>query len=339
MFMSILHTPLKIKDITIKNRIMMSPMCMYTASTEGIPNDWHIVHYATRAIGGVGLIMQEATAVESRGRITDRDLGIWNDEQAKELKKIVDICKANGAAVGIQLAHAGRKCDILYEDVVGPSPIKAGDNYKLPRELSIEEIKSIVKAFGEAARRAHLAGYDVVEIHAAHGYLIHEFLSPLSNKRKDEYGGSIENRARFLIEVIEEVRKNWPQTKPIFVRVSADDYIEGGINIDMMVDYINMIKDKVDLIDVSSGGLLSADINLYPGYQVKYAETIKKRCNIKTSAVGLITTQELAEEILSNKRADLVALGRELLRNPYWVLHTYTSREDWPKQYERAFKK
>lgn len=334
--MSILHTPLNIKDVTIKNRIMMSPMCMYTASTDGMPNDWHMVHYATRAVGGVGLIMQEATAVESRGRITDHDIGIWNDEQVEKLKKIVDICKANGAVMGIQLAHAGRKCDISYEDVVGPSPIKAGDQYKIPRELSVDEIKSIVKSFGEAAKRANIAGYDIVEIHAAHGYLIHEFLSPLSNKRSDEYGKSLEGRARLLNEVIDEVRKNWPINKPIFVRVSADDYIDGGINIDMMVDYINMIKDKVDLIDVSSGGLLNAHINLYPGYQIKYAETIKNRCNIKTSAVGLITTQELAEETLSNGRSDMIALGRELLRNPYWALMTYTSKTDWPKQYERA---
>ncbi len=337
--MSLLYTPIKIKDVLMKNRVMMSPMCMYSASADGMPNDWHLVHYATRAVGGVGLIMQEATAVESRGRITDRDLGIWDDAHIDGLKKIVSLCKSYGAAMGIQLAHAGRKCEVITEDVVAPSPIKAGENYKMPRELSVDDIRCIVTSFGMAARRADEAGYDIVEIHAAHGYLIHEFLSPLSNKRTDQYGGSLENRVRFLNEIIDEVRKYWPDNKPLFVRVSADDYIPGGINIDMMVDIVNHIKDRVDAIDVSSGGLLSAHIDVYPGYQIKYAQEIKSRCKIKTVAVGLITTPEMAEEIVSNKRADMVALGRELLRNPYWVLqsagrlHTDVA---WPVQYERA---
>lgn len=335
-----LFTPLKIKSITIKNRIMMSPMCQYSADTDGLANNWHFVHYVTRAIGGVGLIMMEATAVESRGRITDNDLGLWNDEQIEPLKKIVDECKKHGATVGIQLAHAGRKSEVTDETPVAPSAMNWSDEYKLPHELTKDEIKNIVDNFKDAAKRALKAGFDIIEIHAAHGYLIHEFLSPLSNKRNDEYGGTVDNRVRILKEVIKSVKEVWPNDKPIFVRVSADDYINGGIDIDEMAKILSHIKDQdVDLIDVSTGGLLNAKIDLYPGYQVKYSERIKKDPGFMTAAVGLITRAEMAEQLLKDGKADLIALGRELLRNPYWPLYAaHDLKEDikWPKQYERG---
>ncbi|HHV74601.1 MAG TPA: NADPH dehydrogenase NamA [Thermoanaerobacterium sp.] len=335
-----LFTPIKIKDITIKNRIMMSPMCQYSAGKDGLANSWHFVHYLSRAVGGVGLIMVEATAVESRGRITDRDLGIWNDQQVEPLKRIVDECKKYGVTMGIQLAHAGRKSEVADETPVAPSAINWSDDYKLPHELTKEEIKAIVEKFKDAAVRALNAGFDVIEIHAAHGYLLHEFLSPLSNKRNDEYGGDVTNRVRMLKEVIEAVKKVWPENKPLFVRVSSDDYIEGGIDIDEMIKILSYIKPLgVDVIDASSGGLLNAKIDLYPGYQVKYSEKIKSQLGFKTAAVGLITKAEMAEQILKDGKADLIALGRELLRNPYWPLYAaHDLKEDveWPKQYERG---
>ncbi|AFK87460.1 MULTISPECIES: NADPH dehydrogenase NamA [Thermoanaerobacterium] len=335
-----LFTPIKIKDITIKNRIMMSPMCQYSAGKDGLANNWHFVHYVSRAVGGVGLIMIEATAVESRGRITDRDLGIWNDQQVESLKKIVEECKKYGATMGIQLAHAGRKSEVTDETPVAPSSINWSDDYKLPHELTKEEINTIVEKFKDAAARALAAGFDVVEVHAAHGYLLHEFLSPLSNKRSDEYGGDVINRVRVLKEVIEAIKKVWPENKPLFVRVSSDDYIEGGIDIDEMIRILSHIKPLgVDVIDASSGGLLNAKIDLYPGYQVKYSEKIKSQLGFKTAAVGLITKAEMAEQILKDEKADIIALGRELLRNPYWPLYAaHDLKEDveWPKQYERG---
>ncbi|AEF16879.1 NADPH dehydrogenase [Thermoanaerobacterium xylanolyticum LX-11] len=335
-----LFTPIKIKDITIKNRIMMSPMCQYSADKDGLANSWHFVHYVSRAVGGVGLIMVEATAVESRGRITDRDLGIWNDQQVEPLKRIVDECKKHGVTMGIQLAHAGRKSEVADETPVAPSAINWSDDYKLPHELTKEEINAIVEKFKDAAVRALNAGFDAIEIHAAHGYLLHEFLSPLSNKRNDGYGGDITNRVRMLKEVIEAVKKVWPENKPLFVRVSSDDYIEGGIDIDEMIKILSYIKPLgVDVIDASSGGLLNAKIDLYPGYQIKYSEKIKSQLGFKTAAVGLITKAEMAEQILKDGKADLIALGRELLRNPYWPLYAaHDLKEDveWPKQYERG---
>ncbi|MEG6566992.1 NADPH dehydrogenase NamA [Thermoanaerobacterium saccharolyticum] len=335
-----LFTPIKIKDITIKNRIMMSPMCQYSAGKDGLANNWHFVHYVSRAVGGVGLIMVEATAVESRGRITDHDLGIWNDQQVESLKKIVEECKKYGATMGIQLAHAGRKSEVADETPVAPSAINWSDDYKLPHELTKEEINTIVEKFKDAAARALAAGFDVVEVHAAHGYLLHEFLSPLSNKRSDEYGGDVTNRVRMLKEVIEAIKEVWPENKPLFVRVSSDDYIEGGIDIDEMIKILSHIKPLgVDVIDASSGGLLNAKIDLYPGYQVKYSEKIKSQLGFKTAAVGLITKAEMAEQILKDEKADIIALGRELLRNPYWPLYAaHDLKEDvkWPKQYERG---
>lgn len=335
-----LFTPLKIKNTTIKNRIMMSPMCQYSAGQDGIANSWHFVHYVTRAVGGVGLIMFEATAVESRGRISDGDLGLWSDNQVEPLKKIVDECKKYGAVVGVQLAHAGRKCQVLSEMPVAPSTMEWSNEYKIPHEITKNEIDEIINNFKSAALRALNAGFDIIEIHAAHGYLIHEFLSPLSNKRSDEYGGTTENRVRFLKQVIKSVKEVWPGDKPLFVRVSADDYTDGGIDIEEMVKILSYLKDSgVDLIDVSSGGLLNAKIDLYPGYQVKYSERIKKDPGFMTATVGLITRAEMAEQLLKDGKADLIALGRELLRNPYWPLYAaHDLKEDieWPQQYERG---
>ncbi|WP_018963639.1 NADPH dehydrogenase NamA [Coprothermobacter platensis] len=337
--MSKLFSPLQIKGLDLKNRIGMSPMCMYSAGDDGISTDWHFVHYGSRAVGGVGLIIQEATAVEKRGRITGNDLGLWDDSQITPLKKTVDFVHSVGCKMGVQLAHAGRKCEVKGEHIVGPSPIHWSNEYPTPEELTKDEIKNIVKAFGSAASRAVKVGYDTLEIHAAHGYLIHEFLSPLSNKRTDEYGGSRENRVRFLREVLEEVKGCIPQSMPIFMRVSATDFVEGGLDIDETVSIVNLVKDLVDVVDCSSGGLLSPRIDLYPGYQIGYAEAVKKSTGLLTAAVGLITSPELAEEIIGNGRADIVLLGRALLRQPYWPLyaaHELKANVAFPEQYERG---
>lgn len=338
--MAKLFTEYKLKNMSLKNRIVMAPMCMYSAEEDGNPNDWHFIHYINRAVGGVGLIILEATGVESRGRISDRDLGIWNDEQAKGLKGIVKGCKKYGAKVGIQLGHAGRKSEVMSEPCIAPSPIAFSDSYRVPIEMTKNDIKEVELAFKEAARRADKAGFDTIEIHAAHGYLINEFLSPLSNKRTDEYGGSEENRARFLKEVLQEVRSVWPEEKPIIVRVTAEEYDEAGNHDSIVANILKMIKNEgIDLVDVSSGGQINAKINVYPGYQVKFAETIKKEADIDVIAGGLITLPDMAEEILQNERADLVYLGRELLRNPFWSLQAakqLNADVEWPVQYERG---
>ncbi len=330
----------KIRDMELKNRIVMPPMCMYSADREGFSKDFHFVHYATRAVGGVGLIILEATAVTPNGRISDNDLGLWRDEHIEGLKSIVEESKKYGAKMAVQLAHAGRKCEAEAEYIVAPSAIRFDENYRVPKELSKQEIKEIEMHFKEAAIRADKAGFDAIEIHAAHGYLINEFLSPLTNKREDEYGGTIENRVRFLKEILQDIRKVWPERKPIIVRVSASDYAEGGVDINEMINIVNQIKEYVDMIHVSSGAVVPAKINIYPGYQIKFAEKIKQECNIPTIAVGLIDKVEMVEEILGNERADLVALGRELLRNPYWVLENAYEKGidiDFPEAYKRAF--
>ncbi len=326
--------------LELKNRIVMPPMCMYSSDDSGHVKDWHVVHYVTRAIGGVGLIIVEATAVTPNGRISGKDLGIWSDEQVPGLKSIVDGCKKHGSKVAIQLAHAGRKCNAEGEITVAPTSYNFSESYRIPKELTKEEIKEIVKNFKNAAKRANDAGFDAIEIHGAHGYLIHEFLSPRSNMRQDEYGGNVENRTRFLKEIISAVKEAWPKKKPLLLRISADDYLDGGLNINEMVKIINLVKNDIDIVHVSSGGLENVSIQTYPGYQVKYSEIIKKECNIQTIAVGLINEYDQVEEILMNDRADLVALGRELLRNPYWVLLNAYERDfdiDYPKQYERGF--
>ncbi|MFA5525005.1 MAG: NADPH dehydrogenase NamA [Tissierellales bacterium] len=327
-------------ELELKNRIVMPPMCMNTSDDSGYVKDWHVTHYVTRAVGGVGFIIVEATAVTPNGRITSKDLGIWEDEQVPGLMSIVNGCKEQGSKMAIQLAHAGRKCGAEGETPVAPTSYKFSETYKIPKELDKEEIKGIINQFRDAARRANEAGFDAIEIHGAHGYLIHEFLSPRSNKRQDEYGGSLENRTRFLQEIILAIKEVWPDEKPILLRVSADDYLDDGLNIEQMVKIVDMVKDSIHMVHVSSGGLESVRINTYPGYQVSYSEAIKKECNIPTIAVGLINEYAHVEDILSNNRADLVALGRELLRNPYWVLHNAHKNGfdiDYPKQYERGF--
>lgn len=318
----------------------MPPMCMYSSDEEGMVKDFHEVHYVSRALGGVGLIIVEATGVIPNGRITSNDLGIWNDEHILGLKSLVDKAKVYGSKMAIQLAHAGRKCTSNDEYIVAPSKIRFSEDYRIPRELTKDEIKEIVLAFREAARRADEAGFDSIEVHGAHGYLIHEFLSPITNKRTDEYGGSLENRTRFLKEILSSIKEIWPEEKPILLRVSADDYSEDGINKEEMVRIINEVKENIDMVHVSTGGLISAKFNIFPGYQVKHSETIRKECNIPTIAVGLIEEYDQIEEILNNDRADLVALGRAILRDPYIILNMAYDNDlevKYPKQYERGY--
>ncbi|MDI6833965.1 MAG: NADPH dehydrogenase NamA [Bacteroidales bacterium] len=337
--MSKLFNPFKLKNLQLKNRIAMSPMCMYSATDDGRITDWHQIHYASRAIGGVGLIIQEATAVEKRGRITANDLGIWDDSFVSDLSKFVENIHSLDCKIAIQLAHAGRKCEVTNERIIAPSAIQWSEKYPIPTEMTKNDINEVIIAFTQAAKRASLAGYDAIELHAAHGYLIHEFLSPLSNHRIDEYGGNTINRTRFLKEILTEIKNVIPSNMPIFIRVSASDYIEGGLNIDETLAIIDIIKDLIDIVDCSSGGLLSPRIDLYPGYQIGFAETIKKFFNISTAAVGLITTPEMAEEIIGNQRADLVLLGRVLLRQPYWPMyaaHILKADFTYPTQYIRG---
>ncbi|SHI96321.1 NADPH dehydrogenase NamA [Lutispora thermophila] len=338
--MSKLFSSFKIKNMEVRNRIVMPPMCMYSSDIEGKANSWHFVHYVTRSIGGVGLIIVEATAVEPKGRLSDRDLGIWDDSHIEGLSKIVEEVKKYGAKIGIQINHAGRKCGANEKSIIAPSAIAFDENYKTPVEMTKDDIKNTVNLFRNAALRAYKAGFDMIEIHGAHGYLINQFLSPLSNRRTDEYGGSPENRARFLKEVIHAVREVWPEIMPLGVRVSAEDYAEGGNHDTDLAEIINMVKSEgVDIVNVSSGAVVPANIKAYPGYQIKFAETIKKITGLPVIAGGLITEAVMAEEIIQNERADMVYIGRELLRNPYFPLNAAKKVRDeitWPVQYERA---
>ena len=334
-----LFSPYTIKGITLKNRIVMSPMCMYSSHNEdGHVQNWHRTHYTSRAVGQVGLIIVEATAVTPQGRISPQDLGIWSDEHIASFKELVGLVKEHGAKMGIQLAHAGRKA-VLEGEIIAPSALAFNDKMKTPKEMTKTEIAETIEAFKNGAERAAKAGFDLIEIHGAHGYLINEFLSPLTNKRTDEYGGSAENRYLFLREVIAAVKKVW--NGPLFVRVSANDYHEEGLTAEDYITFGNWMKEQgVDLIDVSSGAVVPAHIHTYPGYQVKYSETIKNGTGMATGAVGLITSAVQAEEILQNDRADLVILARELLRDPYWP--RTAAKElgvsiDAPKQYERGW--
>ncbi|NMH68721.1 NADPH dehydrogenase NamA [Bacillus sp. RO3] len=334
-----LFEPYNLRNVELKNRIVMAPMCMYSSHNEdGKVENWHRTHYTSRAVGGVGLIIQEATAVTPQGRISPQDLGIWNDEQIEGLKELVGLIKEQGAKTGIQLAHAGRKA-VLEGDILAPSAIPFNDDMKIPLEMTKNDIQQTITAFIQGAERARKAGFDVIEIHGAHGYLINEFLSPLSNKRTDEYGGSAENRYRFLREIIDGIHQVWDG--PLFVRVSARDYNEEGLDVDDYVVFARWMKEQgVDLIDVSSGAVVPARIPVFPGYQVKLAETIKHGADIHTGAVGLITTGIQAEEILQNERADLVLLARELLRDPYWprtAAHELGVEIEAPKQYGRGW--
>lgn len=331
----------KIKDLQLKNKIVMPPMCIYSADKKGFVKDFHRIHYGSRAVGGTGLIIIEATAVVANGRISEGDLGIWEDSHVEGLKSIVENVHPYGSKIGIQLAHAGRKSDSGDEYIVAPSPISHSDKYKDPHELKTFDIKNLVESFKKAAKRSLNAGFDVIEIHAAHGYLIHQFLSPITNNRNDNYGGSLENRTRFLREILLAVREVWGDEKPIFVRFSASDYEEGGIDQKEIINIINEVKDLFDVAHISSGGLVDTYIDTFPGYQVEFAQVIKKECNIPTIAVGLIENFNQIEEILSNDRADLVALGRKLLRDPYAPIHMAIEEGidiELPSQYDRAFK-
>ena len=334
-----LFSPFTIKELTLKNRIVMAPMCMYSCDKEdGTLTNFHLTHYVSRAVGQVGLIIVEATAITPQGRISSRDLGIWNDEHVEGFKNLVKQVKEHGAKIGIQIAHAGRKATV-DGDIIAPSAIPFDENSKTPTEMTKQEIQETIEAFKQAVIRAKNAGFDVIEIHGAHGYLINQFLSPLSNHRNDEYGGTPENRYRFLKEVLEAVKTVWDG--PLFVRVSATDYDPEGLSVQDYVTIGSWLKAQgVDLIDVSSGGLVHAKINVYPGYQVPLSDTIKHQAGIATGAVGLITSGLHAEEIIQSERADLVILARELLRNPYWprtaAAELKTAIES-PTQYERGW--
>lgn len=296
-------------------------MCMNMAE-DGHPTDFHQIHYGNAALGEIGLIIVEATGVTPEGRILERDLGLWNDDQIEGHKKIVDIAKKYGSHIGIQLGHAGRKCGIESLTTLAPSALRFSESYPMPKEMTLEEIKHIKEAFKDAAVRSLKAGYELIELHGAHGYLLHEFLSPLTNKRTDEYGGSRENRVRLIREIAEMVKSVLPEDFPFILRVSASDYIEGGIDIDEMVEIINLMKEDFDMIHVSSGGLeADQQITVYPGYQVRFSEVIREKCGIPTITVGLITEVGQVEEILQNGRADLVALGRILLRDPFVLIN------------------
>ncbi|MFP3672575.1 NADPH dehydrogenase NamA [Bacillus sp. SIMBA_031] len=334
-----LFTPWTVKDVTIKNRIVMAPMCMYSShEKDGKLQPFHMAHYISRAIGQVGLIIVEATAVNPQGRISDQDLGIWSDDHIEGFAKLTEQVKAQGSKIGIQLAHAGRKAE-LEGDIYAPSAIPFDEQSKTPAEMTTEQIKETIQEFKQAAARAKEAGFDIIELHAAHGYLMHEFLSPLSNHRTDEYGDSHENRYRFLGETIEAVKEVWDG--PLFVRISASDYTDKGLDIADHIGFAKWMKEQgVDLIDCSSGALVQADINVFPGYQVSFAEKIREQAEIATGAVGLITTGTMAEEILQNKRADLIFVARELLRDPHFARSAakqLNTEIPSPVQYDRAW--
>ncbi|MDP4286067.1 MAG: NADH:flavin oxidoreductase/NADH oxidase [Bacteroidota bacterium] len=352
--MALLFEPLEIRNITLKNRIMVSPMCQYS-STDGFANNWHLVHLGARVVGGAALVFTEATAVSPEGRITPDDLGIWKDEHIPFLKKITDFIRENGSVPGIQLAHAGRKAShfspwkggrSLKEEegswqTLAPSAIAYREGDAVPKEMTQEEIGHFIKDFGRATQRALEAGFEIVEIHAAHGYLLNEFLSPLSNLRNDEYGGSFENRTRLLLEVVKETRSIISDETPLFVRISATDWVEDGWNENDSARLSGILKEEgVDLMDCSSGGNSPEQkIPVAPLYQVPFSEKIKKETGILTGAVGLITTAEEAEQILSEKKADLIIMARQLLREPYFPLHAAQRLcvdVKWPSQYERA---
>lgn len=349
-----LFQPLRLRGITLRNRIAVSPMCQYS-STDGFATDWHLVHLGSRAVGGAALVMTEATAVEERGRISPQDLGIYRDEHIEMLSRITAFVREQRAAVGIQLAHAGRKAstyrpwsghgEITVEDgrwqTIAPSTLPFSSSYPQPTELSEGEIGEVVQHFQDAARRALKAGFQVIEIHAAHGYLVHEFLSPLSNKRQDKYGGSLSNRMRILTEIVDAIRAVLPDELPLVVRISASDWTEGGLTIEDSVEIARELKKhEVDLIDVSSGGnVASAKIPLSPGYQVPFANAIRNEAQIATGAIGLITEPAHANEILRLGQADMIFLARELLRDPYWPMHAARALQQeisWPDQYTRA---
>ena len=354
--MAHLFESLTVRGVTLRNRIGVSPMCMYSYE-DGISNDWQVAHLGARAVGGAGLIIAEATAVEARGRITPDDAGIWSDAQVEPLERVTRFIKQSGTVAGIQIAHAGRKASSVRPwdggkpipadgprgwQVIGPSPIPFSEGYQVPHELSPAEIRDVQAAFVAAAQRALAAGFEWLELHAAHGYLIHSFYSPISNRRSDEYGGSFPNRIRFLLETAHAVRAVWPDRLPLTVRISGTDWTEGGWTTEESVELARCLKNAgVDLIDCSSGGNVpQAQVPLGSGYQVPISEAVRHGAGILTAAVGLITSPAQADEIIRNERADVVLLGREMLRDPYWALHAALALKQpipAPPQYLRAF--
>ena len=359
--MSQLFSPLTLRELTFKNRIFVSPMCQYSC-VDGLPNDWHMVHLGSRAVGGAALVMTEAASVTAAGRISPEDAGIWNDAQMHAWAPIAAFIKNQGAVPGIQLSHAGRKASTFAPwrghgkvaeeqggwPVLGPSGVAFSDNYPQPHEMTAADIRANIDAFAEAAKRSWQAGFEVPEIHAAHGYLAHEFLSPLSNLRQDEYGGSLENRMRFPLALCAAVRETWPKHLPVFLRISASDWKEGGWDIHQSIEFCKRAKALgIDLIDVSSGGnVADAKMTIRPGYQVPFARAIREGANMPTGAVGLITEPVQAEQIVGdggvNGDADCVFLARALLRDPYWPIHAAhqlgagVATAMWPNQYKRA---
>ena len=350
-----LFSPLTIRAITLANRVAVSPMCEYS-STDGFANDWHLVHLGSRAVGGAGLVFTEATAVVPEGRISPEDLGIWKDEHIPMLARITSFIREHGSVAGMQLAHAGRKASTAapwkggkpigaeeggWRPIFAPSAIPFDHGYQTPAALDTAGVRQLVSSFASATRRALDAGFQIIELHAAHGYLINEFLSPLSNTRTDEYGGSFENRTRVLREIIEAIRETWPESLPLFVRVSATEWTDGGWDIEQSVELARMIAPLgVDLIDCSSGGNVpKVRIPTGPGYQVPLAERVRSESAVRTGAVGLITSARQADEIVRSGQADLVLLAREELRDPYFPLHAAKelgAQIAWPKQYLRA---
>jgi 2,4-dienoyl-CoA reductase-like NADH-dependent reductase (Old Yellow Enzyme family) len=351
-----LFSPLALRSVSLRNRVAVSPMCQYS-SVEGLANDWHLVHLGARAAGGAGLVLTEATAVEARGRISPADLGIWNDSQVDPLRRVTAFIASQGAVPGIQLAHAGRKASTAPPwqgggtvgleaggwTVVGPSPLPFAPGSPVPEPLDAAGLRRVVAAFADAARRALAAGFRVVEVHAAHGYLLHSFLSPISNHRRDAYGGNFEGRTRLLLETVEAVRAAWPEELPLLVRISATDWLPGGWDVEQSVELARGLRELgVDLVDCSSGGLApGSKIPLAPGYQVPFAERIRREAGIATGAVGMITEPAQADAIIRDGRADVVLLARQLLREPSWPLRAahelgQDAADLWPRQYLRA---
>ncbi len=350
-----LFWPISFRSVTARNRIMVSPMCQYSA-VDGVPNDWHLQHLGSRAAGGAGIVCAEATNTEARGRITPGCTGLWNDAQRDAWARIVKLIQSQGALAAVQIGHAGRKasCAAPWQggkqlspadggwENVSASALSFSEGQRLPQAMDSATIKAAIDGFAASARRARQAGFDIVELHGAHGYLIHQFLSPLSNQRNDQYGGSFENRIRFLLEVIDATRSEWPDDKPLFVRLSCVDWVEGGIALEDTVKLVQLLKNggKVDLIDASSGGLDPRQkIPLFPGYQVQFANELKRRAGIATGAVGMINAPDLAEQILASGQADLIIMARALLNDPYWPLHAakvLKAKIAWPPQYERG---
>ena len=349
-----LFEPLALRGLTLSNRIIVSPMCQYS-STDGLATEWHLVHLGSRAVGGAALVLTEATAVTAEGRISPSDLGLWSDAHADALGRVVRFVRAQASAMGVQLAHAGIKASTKRPwdgpgavppgeggwQPLGPTSAPFAPGYAAPRALEPADLEDIVGAFADAARRAHAAGVDVVEIHAAHGYLIHQFLSPLLNRRQDAYGGSFDNRVRLCLEVVDAVRSVWPERQPLFVRLSATDWVDGGWDVEQSIELARRLRDRgVDLIDCSSGGAAAgATIPIAPGYQVPLAARIRREAGLATGAVGLITDARQADGIVRDGEADCVLLAREMLRDPYWPLRA--ARElgqpiAWPAQYLRA---